>query len=212
MTHSRTPRQFTAFVLPCLLLGFLAVSKVRYDRDLSTTGAALDSARAFISRNAGQVDSALTAGDSLPARLLLDSKGDSVSLATLPSRGYAYIYLYRIDCPACGLIRPYLDSLPPFVRDSIAFVIYSRRRLSPAEFGDHHFTAAVDTVTPGPPLATGVPTLIRVRRDGRIVGVATGVPHAARLMDMYGLADARDVEQRVDRAKQQGVKAVSPND
>jgi hypothetical protein len=191
----------TGLTVAALLFAALLVARHNFAARATMTQALLDSARAGLAQLARLDESALQVGDSLPSIELRDALGASVSLAALSGRGVRYVYLYRDDCPACQLLKPFMDantrSLP--AADSLVFVAYHPLQEIPPDSLPRHYSwvhppAVGDPALPSPRLIRGVPTLLSLSRAGRITSVAFGLVAVRNAAELFALAHTAPID------------------
>lgn len=192
-TSSPATIRFLSVVCVALAV-LLGVSKRQANRRVLAAKAEADSTLLRLSSTAARRDSLLEAGGWLPTDLLVTRDGDTVSMATLAKK-YSFIYLQRADCAGCRIISAFEQELRQSPEGRIAFVNYDvAQQLAPPLMTDEYtWVTRLPRTSPTP--FRGVPTLVAVRRDGRIQSIAhASLSRVRDLLDMYGMLAAEKVD------------------
>jgi peroxiredoxin len=123
----------------------------------------------------------LQAGATAPSFTLEDTKGRTVSLAELLTKGPVALAFFKITCPTCQLTLPFLDRMA--ASKKLQFVAVSQdNRKGTVEFQNEygvHFTTAIDPAEAGYEVSNAygisvVPSIFVVEPDGRIAASFDG--------------------------------------
>jgi len=184
MARGQAPLWAALFVL----LGFLGISKIRFEQAQREHRAYRERVSTGLRQELISRDSALHVGDLLPAVPIRAANGDTYQLSDLPRLGFRYLYFHREECPVCQSLVPAWQSLPPATAESIAFVGYYEG-LDPVPDPVYPNSFAIRAKLQGRtyPLMKYVPTLLTVRQDGYITSLGDGFPDMARLLRLYRL-------------------------
>jgi hypothetical protein len=134
------------------------------------------------------------AGDSVPRIRIVNSLGDTTTLSELVRNGgVRYVYFYRDDCPACGVLEPHLNAIPQPRKDSMVFIAYHAAMNLPAADKPRHWSWIRGSDVRRH--IRGIPTLFTVRDNGIVESVAhSALEDVSAVLDLYGMVSKQAVD------------------
>lgn len=150
---------------------------------------------------------ALRAGESLPELLVVDHRGQRLSLGDLHRSGVRHFYFFRGDCAACTALEPYLLESPVAAGQAFARIAYSRRAGLPQPTAPGTYAVIADALPERRHIAS-VPAFFTATEDGRVAAAAdfefravVGLLDLARVVDGPALLSALATQAPVSSAE-----------